>query len=534
MGQIMPTERCSIGVSETNRAFRMAKEGHNGPVHIFKHMGREGLQLRVQRNTAAWVVRYKDMSLTIGYLYPERSEMPLGGHTAALDLAADVKSVLIDQPEKRDEYLLLRYRETADAKGKARRLTHGEALAALRPNSNTWTFKECVDQMVHDRQQPESDDPLKPSAIKDINLTFGRPAFSKIMETPASMLTRAEFETARDEVRKASGVSAAKKAVAWSRSVFGFMAKNHSGQSGIDGRDPWWTMLNAPYKIKERTRKPSIEDMVKSLLLAEEYLTKPLPGRMVDKPGVGVGTLAGLWWLCLTCQRADAGMSLLAYDLAPDGNKPGWLAAWDAGVMKGGSAHLLPIPERAVKHIEGIRKAVRVKSKAEWAFPSERNPEVHASASGVYRILYRLAGRDEVEVKKPEGWEPRLRADGTPRKRRERGERRNLLEELGISWWSLHDVRRTLQETLDAAGIPGGTSVILAHDMKSDLDLTVSMTERQRDDFLKNRVARITNAAYGAAQFLSLKSLGMQVWTDALLDEYEKQKAELTPVNDAA
>ena len=45
----MPTERCSIGISEANRAFRMAKEGHEGSTYIFKHMGREGLQLRVQQ-----------------------------------------------------------------------------------------------------------------------------------------------------------------------------------------------------------------------------------------------------------------------------------------------------------------------------------------------------------------------------------------------------------------------------------------------------------------------------------------------------
>src|SRR5690606_16156476 len=91
----------------------------------------------------------------------------------------------------------------------------------------------------------------------------------------------------------------------------------------------------------------------------------------------------------------------------------------------------------------------------------------------------------------------------------ERTERRDLLAELGIEWWSLHDVRRTIQEVLDGAGIPGGTSVILAHDMRNDLDLTVSMNERQREDFLKNRVAKITQAAYGSAQFLSLKAQGM-------------------------
>lgn len=347
------------------------------------------------------------------------------------------------------------------------RVWHHDALAALRPNANTWTFQKCVDQMLDDREQSDTDEPLKPNAVKDIKLTFKRPAFAKIMSTPASMLTRGQFEEARDAVRKASGVSAAKKAVAWSRSVFGFMAKNHSGQSGIDGRDPWWTMLNAPYKIKERTRKPSIEDMVKSLILAEEYLTKPLPGRMTDKSGVGAGTLAGLWWLCLTCQRADAGMSLRSYDLTADANREGWsLAAWDAGVMKGGSAHLLPIPSRAAEHIHRIRRKAKHHGRADWAFPSDRDRELHATASGVYRILYRLAGKDALVQKKPDDHEPTLRADGTPRNQKDRTPRRDLFAENDIEWWSLHDVRRTLQETLDAAGIPGGTSVILAHDMR--------------------------------------------------------------------
>jgi hypothetical protein len=516
MGLSMPTERCSIDKTVTGKAERMARAGYNG-VYIFKHQGREGLQLRVQKNIAAWVVRYKDFTATIGYLFPERNEAPIGGHTKALDLAADVKSVLMGQPDRVKEYL--RHRHAG--------LKHLDALAALRPNSDTWTLKECVDQMLEDRQKPDADEPLKPNAVKDIKLTFGRPAMADLMASSATQLTRGQFEKARDDVKRTSGTSAAKKLVAWTRSVYGFMARNHSGRSGIDGRDPWWELFHAPYKIKERTRKPNIENMVKSLILAEKYLTKPLPGRMTGKPGVGAGTLAGLWWLCLTCQRADAGMSLRTYDLAPDPNREGWsLAAWDAGVMKGGSAHLLPIPARAVEHIHGISKRIRYHGKADWVFPSDRDVEKHATASGVYRILYRLAGKDALIQKKPDDHEPKLRADGTPRRQKERTERRDLLTENGIEWWSLHDVRRTLQETLDAAGIPGGTSVILAHDMKSDLDLTVSMTERQREDFLKNRVARITSAAYGAAQFLSLKSLGMKEWTDALLNEYDRQTSD--------
>lgn len=519
----MPTERCSIGKSEVGRAEAMARKGYDG-VYIFKHMGREGLQLRVQRDTASWVVRYKNYTVTIGYLHPDGRGSILSGHSKALDLASDTKGALtyLDgqhskqvTSEKIREYL--RHRHAG--------LPHLDALASLRPNANTWSLQECVNMMLEARQAKGAAKPLKPSSVKEIRTSFARLQVAHLVARPAALITRGECETARDEILKTSGVSAALKFVSAVRSVYGYMARNYSGQSGVDGSTPWWELLHAPYVLEARTRKPTIESMVKTLILAEDYLTKPLPGRMTDAPGVGAGVLAGLWWLCLTCQRSGAGMSLRSYDLVPDANKQDWyLASWDPGVMKGGSAHMLPIPPRAARQIMRVRERIKVRGASEWAFPSERDPEIHATQSGVYRVIYRLAGRDN-PIPNRKNWEPARRSDGSPRKRRERTERRDLLSENGIDYWTLHDVRRTLQEVLDAAGIPGGTSAILAHDMKNDLNLTVTMTERQREDFLKNRVAKITQAAYGAAQFLQLKGMGMEIWTDAVLDEYERQQA---------
>ena len=91
-----------------------------------------------------------------------------------------------------------------------------------------------------------------------------------------------------------------------------------------------------------------------------------------------------------------------------------------------------------------------------------------------------------------------------------------------------------MQHTLDAAGIPGGASAVLAHEMKSDVSLNVTMTDLERDEFMRQRVARITNAAYGAAQYPKLKAEAMEVWTTALLDEYDRQKADTATPNSAA
>lgn len=106
----------------------------------------------------------------------------------------------------------------------------------------------------------------------------------------------------------------------------------------------------------------------------------------------------------------------------------------------------------------------------------DRHPNKHTTVSRIYRILCHLAGRDDVEGKPKEPKRSRLRKDGAERKRSECTERRDLLEEAGIAWWSGHDVRRRLQSTPDLAGIPGGSSVVLAYEMKTSVDMNLSMT----------------------------------------------------------
>lgn len=325
----------------------------------------------------------------------------------------------------------------------------------------------------------------------------------------------------RDWVKKNVGTSPAIKVITYTRTVLDYCAKNHAGQSGLETVDPWWTLLHAPYRVKARERSPEVEDIVKSLLIAEEYLDKKLPGRAVNKPGVNPGTLAGLWWLALTCQRATAGMSLLRHDVVPDPEGEDFmLAVWAEDVMKAGQAHVLPIPKRAWDLVEGLIKRGRHAETKEhdWAFPSEQVKGVHATASGVYRILYRLGARDQKH--KSSG---KLKGKKVPMPTEPR---RNLLEEADVAWWSLHDPRRRLTKVLDEHGIPGGATVVLAHDIHERESLAVTASERERDDFQRLRTARITKMAYGGSQYLKLKKEAMQIWCDTLLDEYERQKAE--------
>lgn len=525
VGADMATTKIFITRTETERAIRKARDvseakrkGEKHPesgMAVLSDMSLKGLRLINVGGVASWVLKTEKHTKTLGYLYPPHDK-PLTAPDKAREIAGYVKQLLIADPDRVDTYL--------DAWHVHK--DHNKAMAALVAKADTWTFEECIKQMLSDRQKPDSTDVLKPLSVKDVNTAFNRPVFDKIKKTPAVALARADFEKARDEVREKSGISPAIKVVAWSRSVFDWMVRHHSGQSGVDGKDPWWELLHAPYKVKAKTRRPEVSDIVRSLILAEQYLDKPLPGRAIATAGVGAGVLAGLWWIVLTCQRGDAALSLRTYNLVDDEQRgEGWkIAAWEAGQMKAGVAQMLPIPPRAANILDQLRKRAKNHGSQAWCFPSDRDDEKHATVSGVYRILYRLAGKDTLVQKAKEPKARRLKNDGSPRKLPERTSRQDLLKEAGIDWWSGHDVRRTLQMTLDNAGIPGGASVILAHEMKSDINLTVSMSERQRDDFMKNRVAHITSAAYGAAQYPRLKAEAMRIWTDLVLDEYERQK----------
>ncbi len=523
----MPTTRAYITPTDVSRAAAVAEkttkaraEGRDLPeaaLTVISDMALKGLRLVTVNGVCSWAVKTSTHTKTLGYVYPKH-DRPLTAPEKARELGGHVKALLKSDPAAVDQYLVHRHA------GKG----HDDALAALLAKPDTWSFGKCVEVMVEDRVDPRHKKHIRPMTRKDIETTFNRPLLADIMSAPAASLSRSEFEAARDKIRKTAGISPAQKFVAWVRSVYSYMAEAYSGESGIDGRDRWWELLHATHAVQARTRSPEIEDIVKSLILAEDYLDRPLPGRAIGKAGVGAGVLAGLWWIVMTCQRGDAALSLKTYNLLDDPQREGWkIAAWEDQLMKAGQAQLLPIPPRAVAHIEAIRAKARHHGSRQWAFPSDRDPDKHATVSGVYRILYRLAGRDALEQKKPEDWKPRLKKDGTPMKlpSASRTERRDLLTETDVEWWSGHDVRRRIQSVLDLAGIPGGSSVVLAHEMKTSVDLHVSMTQQQRDDYMRQRQARITTQAYGGAHFLKLKGEAMQVWTDALLDEYDRQKA---------
>lgn len=141
-----------------------------------------------------------------------------------------------------------------------------------------------------------------------------------------------------------------------------------------------------------------------------------------------------------------------------------------------------------------------------WLLPSERcEDDIHVHRSSTLAVVQRLGARDTLTKK---------RATAV-----------DLLAANGIKWWTPHDLRRTLTKVLDAAGIPGGSSVVLAHEVRR-----IDRLDAENDDSREQRVARITRLAYGGAQHLHLRRKAMSIWTDALLDKFAQFKSEWQPV----
>ena len=510
MAKKATTTRVMIAEKHVKEAAALAAAGTlaSDEQQIFSDERTQGLRLLVQKNSASWVVKYKNWSKTIGFIYPDGNR-PLKTATAARELVPIIKGLLDEDEAQVEPFLVAKY---AGRDNKA-------AIAEMRPVATTWTLKQCAEETIRARTALDSDDKLKPASVEEIERTMRRPEMASIIDVPASLIKRGQVEAIRDAVLKSSGVSPSKKLISNIRTVLTYCCIYQSGLSGLDDGNMWWELLKSDKRVKARTRRPEVDGIAKTMLIAQEYLHKPLPGRTDGKRGVRPNVYAGLWWLTLTAQRTSAAISLRKIDFYPDPVDPEYyLAAWDEDVMKSGKTHVLPIPRRAYDHMKPLIEAASDEHGSQWAFPSERGSEendIHINRTAVRQFLVRLDGRDETSMKAWKAAEATGKKHGVPKPV-------SLLALAGVAFWAPHDLRRSITAVCDEAGVPAGASAILAHEIKLSVGLGEdALTDAQRETWLANRMAKITKLAYGGGAHHKLKKEAMAAWTDAVLDAYE-------------
>lgn len=478
---------------------------------------RKALELRVIGKRAAWVSRYKG-STTIGYAAVAKgmTETRLITPQEARNLNEIVRALRDRDPEIVKPFLANYYsvfddygrrdaRKALEAAEKGLARARGEEAHAA-----AWTLQQAVDNWIERRSRPDNKKPIKDTYAAEVRTVFGRDEFVDVIGLPITKLTSKIAEDIRDEVRENSGVSGismAKKAVRGFRTVLGYTYQHHRGQSGMEQHQPWWLMLTEDSVMNARDRQPTIDEIGKVLALGEYFLDHRLPGRTGVQHGVRDNVFSAFVWIMITSQRVTAALALQHEDVQPWTAKgeEGWFQAmWRDGVMKNRKRFVLPIPPRAADVLTHFMlKSKHIGSK--WAFPSEDGDDAQIDRNAPRLFLQRLAARDDRAKDDPNAVD--------------------LLALNGIEYWSPHDVRRALTTAMETWGIPGGASVVLSHTI--DLgEPDKKMTDAQFEVWARNRVAKITGESYGDIQHMKLKGEAMLLWSNAVIDAWEKWRAQ--------
>ncbi len=508
----MPTEACEIDRRIVNKAERLAEAGYDG-ILTFKDYGKSGLHLRVRGNRAVWLVKFRQSTKTIGQLFPQPAERPITSVGKARTIAAEVRSILKSQPENFEAYMKFRDRFN----------DHKKAVEQLVQPPEGWSLRKCFEVTKSEKRSENARKHIRASTERDIDYIMKLPAWGSILEREVTQLKQGDIETVRNAARARNGVSTAQKLVSYTRSSLTWCATHHSGASGLTNILPWWLMLSTPEVVQPKKRKPQIAEIVASLILAESYIDRQLPQRSSNKYGVHPYTLGALWWAVLTLQRTGAAFQLTKSDLVPfcpEGSDQAWfMASWHEDLVKGKQRFDLPIPQRAIDHVEGFLHRKPKYTEAQLLLPSAQCLTKPVTGSGAFQILSRLAGkrRDRTTAKRSG---PRSeKHDSWP----------DLLKEDGITWWSPHDVRRTLADFLSVQGYPGGASALLSHAIKDPMIAGFTQSDQALFNRMKQSPARVTAQSYGAhSPYLQLKLDAMDLWVNAVLNEYDRQKTMTT------
>jgi integrase len=509
-------ERKSVrfGEWDVQSAISYSRSGHiKGKVAEWRDSNTVGLTLRITPGKAVWYVRRREITLRLGLA----SEIDLDEaryFAEQTHLAAKRKRNLREFVETlvKLETDPARYRDPRGNAEIADQFADETSLLAYRKRIGdtaiTWTWKALTERFLS-YQLPK----LKAKYRKQYEHYLKLSEFASINEKLVSEIKLRDLERVRDEINLNHAPSAVHRALTQSKRMLTWAWKYHATASGLDEvQAEWWTRWSFEYSTRERTHTPTIEEIARTLVIAEQF-THLADGEHDTYPG----TLGAIWGVALTAQRTGAFLQLRVnrlFDASKvDRQLRDWkIANWTSEEMKGGRdggrPHSLPIPPAALRVMEKFHKEAGGKSP--WMFPG-RDARDRVTPAALNLLMYRLQGRvyDHTVRQKP------ARKGKPGPKPKPKKARPNLFKEYKIRPFTLHDVRRTMTTFLDDNRLGGAATAILGHKLARS-----GVNEREQ-------LASVTEQHYNRSQKIDLKAEGMALWVKALLAACEKERAKI-------
>lgn len=453
-------ERVKLSAAHVTKAQRMVENSAvAGRGHEYVDTGCPGLVLRIGPKGGAFHLKTESRTVRLG----DMLALPV---TAAREAANRARLDLKDgiEPSRTN----LRVFEAAHARGfkpkDARDAAYPKFEVARtdedRREQGPWEWRDLVDLYLAEKLPT-----LRPNWASQYERHLRRTVEGTLARKLIKDIDSRDLLMARDKVRKAHTLSASADSVEAMKAALDWALGEYAHLAGLEGLDyPWWRVkLKVKYKSGTRDHTPRIEELVRTLIVAERYRSLGGTGKETTD-----AVLGALWAVVLTGQRVGALTGTRRASIVPWEDGPeGWQVwTWTAEEMKkaGGQArpHAIPMPPAALAALARFD----TDRSSSFLFPSTV-PGQPLQGNALTQLFARLQGRSK-DAK--EGGLT-LRPEG------------DLFERYAIRPWIRHDVRRSMPTYLDMHRLAGSGSAILAHrkarktdDANQEAELAQAMT----------------------------------------------------------
>ena len=253
-------------------AFSYSTSGQiKGKVVEWRDTKTVGLTLRITPGKVVWYIRRREITLRLGLA----SEINLDTARYVAQqthLAAGRRRNLREFAET-----LVRLETTSKYKDPvghseiADNFADATSLFAYRKRIGdtgiTWTWKALTQKFL-EYQKPK----LKTKYGKQYERYLTLPEFASVNDKLASEVKLRDLERVRDDIHLNHAPSAVHRALTQSKRMLSWAWKYHATAAGLEEvQAEWWSRWSFEYKTGKRTHAPTIEEIARTLVLAERF-----------------------------------------------------------------------------------------------------------------------------------------------------------------------------------------------------------------------------------------------------------------------